>query len=197
MAIIQQFFTPIINKFGFQGLSSAGQERSAVPRQELFYVVEEEDITSESAPDGKQVFMNCTLPFGFSYAITDITMSIFHDIADDWKTAAIATVRDSNVAESRTYLTHYDAESAGAVQFPGGVPNNPDRVLNAWTWKKFPSWIIIPQEDSLAHITLTTSTEEGDPGGFLGGTFNALVRVIQFDVSQAHHYEVNTPLLVR
>jgi len=197
MAIIQQFFTPVINKFGFQGLSTAGQERSAVPRQELFYVVEEEEIDPQAAPDGVQVFMNCSLPFGFSYAITDITMSIFHDIQDDWKTAAICTVRDDNLPDNRTYLTHYDAESAGTVQFPGGSPPNLDRVLQAWTWKKFPSWIIIPQENSVAHITLTTSTEDNDPGGFEGGTFNALVRVLQYDVAQAHHFEVNTPLLIR
>lgn len=197
MAIVQQFFTPEVNKFGFQGLSSAGQERSSVPRQELFFIIEDAIIALADPPDGTQVFINCTLPFGFSYAITDITMSIFHDKEDDWVLAGGATVRDSN-QEDRTYLTHYEGQSTGEFAFPGGVPNNPDRVLQIWNWDNLPTWIIIPGQDSTgSEISITTSTVDEDPGGVAEGTLNCLVRVIQFDIAQAHHFEVNTPLLVR
>jgi len=197
MTVIQQFFTPIVNKFGFQGLSSAGAERTAVPRQELFFIVEDGDVTAETAPDTVQTFVNCTLPFGFAYAITDITMSVFHDEPDKWVNSASATIRDSNQAESRTYTAHLEGRSTDDIPFPGGTPNNPDRTLKMWNWQTLPTWIIIPAEDSAAHISVTTANVPGDPGGTALAELNFLCRVIQFDVSQAHHFEVNTPLLVR
>jgi len=193
MAIVIQQFDTVVSKFGFQGLDTAGQERSHVPRQEIFFALNAQPYEETPAPDELRLLLQTTLPFGYAYALTDMYLSVLHGDAgtENWDVVAACSLRDSNQDVNQTYRTEIQGVSHGDSSAGEGG------AVRIWTFDKLPTWIIIPiGAQSVNHITMSISTFD-DPGGVEPGTVTVLIRAIQFDVAQAHHYEVNTPLLVR
>jgi len=193
MAIIIQSFDTTVTKFGFQGLDTAGQERSFVPRQEIYFGLNAVPFESTPAPDELRILVQTTLPFGFAYALTDMYLSVLHGDAgtENWDAVAVCSLRDSNEAVNQTYRTEIQGLSHGDSSAGEGG------AVRVWTFDKLPSWVIIPiGANSVNHLTMSVSTFN-DPGGVESGTVTVLIRAIQFDVAQAHHFQVNTPLLVR
>jgi len=187
MAVETTTFTPKLIKFGFEGISDAASDTTAVPRQELFYTQSGENILSPPAGDSQSVELTFRLPFGFAYVITDVNFSIFGADAGDWSGQANGYIANDTPAQA-DIIAHFGGWTFGSPVGDGGL------VFRTYSFQELPSWVFIPQSNDGALVRFITSSNQID-GGTVGLQFVA--RFLQYDVSQAHHFAVNTPIPTR
>lgn len=175
--------------FPFTSLSQVEQERSLVPRGEVIFTTFDEAITAGGA-GGQEVIINMTPPFNFAYAIVDCSLRIgAASTADinDWNNEAPGTIIENRGA-NRFLTMPFEGENKG-VHLSIGIAFTRD-----YTFKVLPKALFEPNVDTTSPVSLAVANSVA---GGLAATADVFVRLLQYDISQKHHFAVNTPIPVR
>lgn len=177
-------FTPDLKKFAIIGLS-AGQDRSSVPRSELIFTVSSGPILIEAGGSNQEVNITVVLDAGFSYSIQEAYASIKSVDGGDWAANGFVIVNTGALLGTTVRI---ELESELSTAFVDGANTN-----RGYQWRNFPGNLLMPS-DTGASATFKLGNQSIDGAA---ATLQFMCRVIQYDIEQAHHYQVNTPILTR
>lgn len=186
MAVETTTFTIEKKYFGLTNLPEPQTRRTSIPRQELFFDLNDEAVAAPSAGNSQCVVVIMDLPIAFAYAFTEMNWSIGGTDGLAWSTAGLMSIRDGNGTTSRYKIFQESRLSTGVVGTTG---------LNTrgYTFDHLPKRIIIPNRaESRVQFTICNDTIDDSAMVFSGGA-----RFLVYDIAQVHDFEVNTPILVR
>lgn len=195
MAFVQTVLTPEPRIFGFAGLPENVQDRSAVPRAEVVFSEIGAGVTAQipvaTGGDTQGLFLRFTLPLGFAYALTYV--SLFLDGADcaDWDDVAIGFLQDDNVVGIRSIRAGFAMRSYGET---GDAVASSLKVWEASN--HLPDILALPQPQAAQGVSVICQISNQVADG-TAMNVDAYARFLMYDVAQAHNYAVNTPTLVR
>lgn len=189
MALVTTAFTIAPSFFGIVNLPDPVTQRSNIPRQELYFNSFAQVIPVATGGDTQLLTEACILPIGFAYAAMEFYMSVVGADAADWGGTGILSIRDGIEDVDTDYRIHLvsptNAVGLGAV--------NVDFRSYCFEPPLLPKRIILPQTGgSLWSFQVGNTTADGS-----AMTANISARFLQYDIAQAHDFEVNTPTLVR
>ena len=189
MAQITTTFQPEPSKFGFTGIPNNRQDKSDIPRQEIFYTVNDGLVPAAVDPlDTRLAQVSCVLPFGFVYVLTDVFLDVTTNVAGavNFNTMCTGLLRDDSLDPS--WGARFVGQSFGVN---GDAASGGNRTYD---FTNLPSWVVIPKSKAGANLLMRTfDPVPGGPDAFI----TSVIRVLQYDVSQAHNYQVNTPTAIR
>jgi len=177
-------FTPDLKKFALVGLP-IGQDRSPVPRSELIFTVSSGAILIATGGNDQEVNITVVLDTGFSYSIQECYASIKSVDAADWQDNGFVIVNTGALLGTTVRI---ELESELSTAFVDGA-----NVNRGYQWRNFPGNLLMPS-DTGASATFKLGNQVIDGAA---ATLQFMCRVLQYDIEQAHHYQVNTPTLIR
>jgi len=184
--------------FGFTSLDEAFQTRSDVPRAE-FVFADQSVISQPVDPMNLQaVVYELELPFGFAYVIVELTLRITDQAAEgsslDWGMAASLQLRDGTTSGNSSFsVDSVGLRNAGFDTGGGDKPEDAVRGSVFYEFNKLPTVVVIARDpNGLASVAMNSLVDDG-----AAVTARIFARFLQYDIRQAHHYQVNTPTLVR
>lgn len=161
-----------------------------IPMAELNFVSVGGTLTEAAAGQDQCAIIACNLPKGYAYIFAGAEMDIQEAEAGD--------IADWNL-DWRSYLLN--TGTAGGEQWLAGIKMTGDRAYNfsatlqGRIFKAQPiSKVVIPvyDTDALYQVQGCNVTIDGGPM-----TLYFLATFLQFDLNQAHHWAMNTPIPVR
>lgn len=186
MAVATTTFTPPPMRQAFSGLDSVGGERSPWPNAEQRFCVLAGAVDVEAGGDSQKVDIQCDLPVNFAYTLMEIHMSIFGADIADWETNGDCFFTDGtgSLPQGRTMISAIPAWSEGVVgtllafrfDFQGMGVQLPANAVST------PQLRFIMANDTIDGSAMTV---------------NFCARFLQFNIEQAHHFEVNSAMAVR
>lgn len=188
MAIETTTFDLTPRTFGLTSLPEPALRNSPVPRQELLFDIFNATVPVPGAGDFQNVRVETLLPPGFAYALTDIFLSITGADAADWGISALLELRDGTETGDTSW--RIKMESVESFEVAGLATNQCGR---GYTWPVLPKRLILPAKAG-AEVRASVSNVTVDGAA---ATCNYSARYLVYDIAQAHHWEVNTPQLVR
>lgn len=188
MATTTTNLTPAAELFGFTGLPGALQERSAVPRQEVIFNIIDGDITVAAGGADQDLSITCNLPVNFSYALMEVHLAINGADAADWGNSALAIWTDGD-ATDRTIACLFEGTSKGVA---GTSSSSFGALSRQYTFADKPTVILLPANEPKLVLKVANSTIDG-----AAMNTHFMARMLMFDIDQAHHWEVNTPMPIR
>lgn len=178
-------FTPDLKKFAIIGLP-ADQDRSSVPRAELIFTVSSGSVLDPGPGNAQRVLITPLMPAGFSYSIQEAYISVKGLEVDSWQTTGWVIVNTGALLGTTVRI---EIPSAPTSLYSDGAQFN-----IGYVWKNvFPGNLLMPS-DTGASATFKVSNIVDDKAA---ATIQFMCRVLQYDIEQAHHYQVNTPILTR
>lgn len=189
MAQIQTTITPAARIFPFTGLGETGQQRSMLPRAEVVFSGIDVAVTIAGAGDSQRLLIDCQLPLNFAYAIAECSLQLKSTDVVNWKPIGKLALQDSD-ATGRTFQTSVELESRGTIEVVSSA------LARVWTPNRPLPRIVMLQVpgEAQSRVDLSVSNATLDQAA---GTAIFYVRVLQYDITQAHSVLVNTPQLVR
>lgn len=189
MATVQTSFVETPKLFSFDGLDLIDDPRTQVPRAELIFAVKDGSVTLSGAGDVQRVVVSCELPRNFAYVLTDVFLRLKCADVTNWQTVGEIAVSNSD-ASDRDYLASQQLVKNGLIDKGLSV------VSSVWTpLGPLLKAVIIPVDKAaLATVNLIINNDTEQQ---VVGTLNSFVRLLQYDILQAHHIQVNTATLVR
>lgn len=192
MATIATTLVPEPEVFALTGIPQPFQTVSAIPRAEVYYKQNFKAIALSGVGDDQLAIVSCILPKSFSYVLMDCFM--------DLQTALDADMADW---DDTVYCLMRDAESGatdalGFAGRAGGVVSGSDSGVQAprkiYDFNNLPRGVIIPKQYENGTLTLKLANPAtNDAVAYL----SCYIRLLQFDIAQSHHYEVNAAIPTR
>lgn len=183
---------PILPKiFSFTSLPQVSQEESFVPRAEVIFTWFNEDITAGGAGD-QTAIITMALPINFAYVMVDCELRI--DAADagdiaDWDDEAVGSVIENRGDGPTRFLTMaFEGENHG-TSIGAGI-----HFVRIYSFKTLPRSLFQANVRTTNPVSLVVNNPVVGGGA---ATVAGFVRFLQYDVSQQHHFAVNTPAPVR
>lgn len=192
MATITTSLTPSPRFFPYQGISDPNRDQSVVPRGELVFSGQREAITDGGVGNDQLLAINCQLPQNFSYVLTDVGLTIeMVDVGDTclWDETVQLTALDAQTVANRFLTTPYPGISTGNFLELEGAAGR-----QVYAFNSLPRFVILPPAGDNASVLISAGNPTLNDNS---STATFLVRVLMYDISQAYHYEVNTPIPVR
>jgi len=177
---------------GFTSLDEAFQTRSDVPRSE-FVFASQDIIPDPGVGETQSVVYELQLPFGFAYVCVEVTMRITDNGAPGeaklWGLASSLQLRDGTSSGNSSY----SVDSVGLRY--SGQSGDEDSVRGSvfYQFDNLPKVVVIARDPN-GLCTVVADTVETNQAAV---TTRIFARFLQYDVRQAHHYQVNTPTLTR
>lgn len=188
MATTVTTLVPRMDLFGFTSLPGGAQERSAIPRQEVVFNIIDGDITVAAGGADQSLTITCNLPINFAYALMDVHLGINGADAADWSNTALGVWTDGDSSD-RTIAALFEGTSKGVSQ---NTSSSFGAVTRQYTFGDKPGIILLPKNEPKLVVKVSNATIDG---ALMNCHFMA--RCLMFDISQAHNWEVNTPIPVR
>ncbi len=186
MALASFLINPF--RFGFTNLPDPISEKSAIPRAELFYIVNRSKNPNNVAAGSDVIQIVCELPQAFAYVLSEVHCRLATSGADEaWDVDMQADIADNKFFNQSDVLVPFVGHSSADIQ-AGTQPR--DYVF----MDNIPKTVIICQPGQEGRAIFNVN-RTGDTLAI--GNLSFFCRVLQFDVDQAHRYEVNTPIPVR
>jgi len=189
--------TPLPTIFGFTSLPENFQTESPIPRAELLFASQVNVPVPQVAQDNQVMRFELELPFGFAYVAVELTLNISDLGGDfgnslDWSHAASMIFRDAPSFQGSSF-TSDQVGLRNAAQVTGSDPDDSVNGTVVYQFLQMPTVVAIAREpNALAQVTVSCLVNNGPEV-----RSRLFARFLQFDVRQAHHYQVNTPFLVR
>ena len=187
MATTQTDITPTQRIFPFTGIPDVSSVRSDLPRAEIRGFVADQDIAQAGLGNDRVVVFTQVMPANFSYALVSCSFVFFAGTGETTDfTSAYSYVQIGTVAGNRRYIPlETKVSSSEATQ----------------TIRAFYQFSLVPPKEVLMpdpgqDVRLIVSVPDPVDNG-PANICNFHSRFLQFDVSQAHHVQVNTPTLIR
>ncbi len=172
--------------FSFSGLPPLRiQQPSPLPRGFISYENSAVAITVAGAGEDQVWRINCVLPIGYAYILVDAHISMQGAIADlaGWDTVMNAELN----FDTPVRAIQFDGVSQGDTFSTTTI----DRRV--FTFPDLPQ-AIIPVNDIVSQVGFRVGNHTTDDAAMTGSVF---VRLMQYDIEQAHYYALHTRQLIR
>lgn len=192
MAQITTTVIPTQTIFPYSGMDAMPRERSDVPRAEVIFDARSAAIVGAGVGDSQRLRLDVALPVNFSYVMTDFYCGIFGDsasVANTWENLGLCNFNNaSDGSADRTYTC------LRTIVSPGETSLTLNKI-KCWNWDgPLPKFIIQPFHGKQAVLLFEIANDTLDDQDY---TLNAMIRFLQYDIGQTHHYQPNSPTLVR
>lgn len=191
MATTTSSFSPNPAVFPYQGMPEIPMERSAIPRGEVQYRIVGGAVTIGAVGEDQRIAITCSFPPNFSYVLAEVTMKIAvgQGLDNDWQAVAIGNITDSTGVDIN-YQTNFEGINTAIGDDTTVV--GPKRIYGFDNLPKVT--ILTPPGSTPGRLAVTCAnlTLAGPVG-----TLDFFARFYQYDVTQTHHYAVNSPTLIR
>lgn len=190
--------TPNPDIYPFSGLADPGRDLSMVPRAQVVYNVNYQTISAPSAGTIQAILFSVTLPPNFAYALTEFSVVLAND--ND------ATTLDYDLT-ANGYLEEPIGKNPSTTMSRSSfemVSNGKGSEIGTSTYKQNLNYVM---RGSFGNVLWARPNSTGDMslvGQFQANQidtdavrFYAKASLLQFNVEQANHWQVNTPQLVR
>lgn len=179
----------VTQPFAYVGYTERIREQTAIARSELRFSW---GVTMGAPGVGNnQVgFVSITLPGTFAYAIMDMYAAVEPtSVAEtnDWPTTAAARL----VASDNSFDVRWGLQSFGVTSGPSGFEARQYCSPQGCT----PNLTILEQTqggNTGLQLKVRNNTADSVAVGFVG-----MIRVLSYDIEQAHYFDINTPQLIR
>ncbi len=189
MAIVRTTITPAAQLFSYSGLN-LNQANDYSPRGEVRFNFDGEAIALTGAGDNQQVFVDLRLPFNFAYIMSDGFVALDGPDASVNNFGLVAHASFNNAAGGTiTQSIPLQWTSAGDVVITTAAKERKTYVNTLAA-----TGVLVPEPgDQNALFWQITNGTANDAAYAAKGYF----RFLQFDISQAYHFRVNSPVPVR
>lgn len=191
MATVTTALTPTPTIFPMQGIDDTVRDLSRVPRAEVFFSLDSEDVPVATGGDDSRINITCNLPVNFSYVVMEMNMKIDQASGTTWgwESRSSGFVLPGSVG-NRDYNANFFSEGGDV-----SITDLQDvRVRRIFQFKDLPSMVILPKMGDQASIGCQIGSASVDNAA---SKVQFMCRLLQFDVTQAHHFQVNTPTPIR
>lgn len=188
MAIITSDFDPEATPFPYAGMPDIVGQRTGIPRGEVAFNVDGGSVTLAGVGDTQRANVTCTLPGGYAYVLRETFLSMTAIDVEDWDDVGFGSFQDAEQSTVRKNRMLFQLVSAGAV-------NITTAKRRCWDYTILPKQVLYPAsatEGAVYIATIINAVTNGAAGNLV---FNA--RFLQFDIEQANHYSVNSPMPTR
>ena len=191
MATTTTSLTPAAELFAFTGLVNQLQEQSYIPRQEVVFKVLDTAVTAAVLTEDQEINISCLLPVNFAYALSGIFLCLSGADAADWDDVALALWTDGGTVgtPTRTLIAPIEGLSHG-TSFNSTSSFGP--LVKTYNFGPLPQLLILPSAQPQLVVKLGNTVIDG-----VAMKVNMTARMLMYDISQAHHYAVNTPVPTR
>lgn len=186
MARITSTFTPEPDVFPYAGMAEAQADKLNIVRAELRFQINGDAITISGAGDDQEAVIDVNLPRNFAYVHLESHIGIICTDSTQWESVAWGGLQNGRGGMTRDWIAPIEHFSNGATTFGG---------RRIWTAQAQVKSVILPAspgENGEWQFRVGNPTLDQ-----AAGTMFALIRFLQFDVEQAHHFAVNNPMPVR
>jgi len=196
VAVITTAIDATLQRFAFQGLDEVTRPLSHVPRAEMFWQVLNAVVPPPGESNNQRVIINCSLPGNFAYVVSEVhlrtTQTMGGSQQNDGVDAVVAAVLMDTISLGESTLaipfsgtSLFPAEQNGRRGFTFDLPKT---LIAPYPYRTQAS----VQNTGLLQFDFFSNFENG---GEI--SVNLFCRVLQFDIDQLHHFQVNTPTPVR
>ncbi len=178
--------------FPFQGLSEVPRERSDVPRSELICQLQGAAVASGGVGDSTHLSLTASLGQNFSYVMVDFYLGIFGQTAAasvDYEDLASMNLNNAVSGIGRDYAMLSSPFSRGEQNFGGTNVR-----MKTYQLDRYENIVVLAPPSRQAGLTVSIFNPTLDDQDY---SVNSMVRFLVYDVNQTHHYQVNTPVVVR
>ncbi len=189
MAIVRTTITPAAQLFSYSGMN-LNQANDYAPRGEVRFNFDGEAIALTGVGDNQQLFIDLRLPANFAYIMSDgfVALDSEADGTNNFPNVAHASFNDA-AGGVITQSIPLQWTSAGAV-----IITSTSKERKTYVNDKAATGVLVPQIGAVdALFYQQTNTTANDAAYAAKGYF----RFLQFDISQAYHFRVNSPVPVR
>lgn len=188
LATTQSVFDLGAINFPYIGLMSGDYAQTFIPKSEVLFSLSAGTIVVAGAGEDQQVRVTCNLPRGWAYVFLEATLRITNADVADWDDCASSEMKD-NDSGTVNFITHMTmCTGAGIAHASTTQPIKTYHVMNPIN-KVF---LCNGAGDGRLRFVLHNLVIDG-----AAGTCDAYARFLRFELNQAHHYAVNTPVSVR
>lgn len=162
---------------------------TAIPRGLRGFIVELGTLTAKPVNDTETLVLSGILPANFAYVLSEISLTIFQDEADDWQGAY--TLNLQNWYQGFLGVsTNWTIGFSNIAALGGGSKTNGRDTLDYLP--RGPMWA--PRGTSGIQITIQTFNSQAAVAA--AGTVSAYINFWEFDLEQARKYPINAPIPV-
>ena len=182
--------TPDPVRFPLSGIAELDRNRTPVPDAELIFRLEGEAISDGDAT-GQRINVNMNLPVGYAYYIVEVACEVINATAVNFEDCARMACSNTTAAgaSERFAYANLDGKTVAA-----GAASGPTKTYTI-DRMKLPT-TLLPANNAAAggRVGIKVSNTNASETGY---TFNLFARVLEFEISQAYNYAVNTATLIR
>ena len=186
MAAVLTTIIPEASSFSFEGRGDLLRAQTQVARQETFFVGSQ-TVVAAGAGDTRQVKFEFNLPPNFAFVCIEMSARIIATAGDLW--------------EKQSDGTFANAQSgARSIEIPVSLTTSSTmaEAIQAstliYTMKTVTKMVLTPINNESVQMTINFRDSKASSGA---ATFTWFARFLMYDVTQAHHYQVNSPTLTR
>ncbi len=187
----------------FTGITARARANSAVPRAEVYAVVNEGTWPATGAGDQRRLRIIHTLDTNYAYVIVGAYLKASGSAFVNADACAEMVITASSSVYYSTALENFDSKISdngttqiGAVTAERWLNSGYVENIRLLQLREVPAGLIFPFNDTNSIPSINISWY--DPtGNQAAATINYNLRLLQFDVDQAYDYIVNQPSLIR
>jgi len=188
MATTATIVSPEATPFPYRGMPDIVGQATGVPRGEISFSEPDGDITVAAAAEFQRLDVRCCLPIGYAYVFREMHLSLSGADSNDWSLFGHGTFGDAETAGIRENSMLFEFASRGVIP----IETNP-RIT--YSYVNLPKQVVLPVSNAEGPIAILSIINPVADGTLMKFIFSA--RFLQFDIEQANHYAVNSPLPVR
>lgn len=193
MAIVVTTVTPDASPFAWNDLPSSQSALTDVPRREIRYMSFNENVAAGGAGNNQLVASYLVLPAGYAYALVDLYVSLENRTAgavNNFDDVGSVTFQDAIVDLDRHIEFPFDVISNGSASV-----STDNKRVKSYVPTVMPK-LVMKSGSANEQCQLLVFVYNPTPNDYQYH-FNLFARFLQYDVSQANHWSVNTPTLTR
>lgn len=191
MATTQTFLQPAPQRTGYIGLG-LNDVSSLIPQAEVNFILRADTVIEAAAGKDQQLIIRCDLPAGFAYIFQGAQLLCDETEAGDmadWNTDLRSFLQNTTAAAPAQGRWLYP------LSFTGGDLVNNSAVLKSRTFiAEAQSKLVIPLFGTVARMDSAFWNVVIDGGAL---TINFVAKFLEYDLNNAYHWAINTPIPVR
>jgi hypothetical protein len=187
---------PLVNRLRtYTGIGAdPNRNDTPVPRGELRCAAHDASIAAVGAGDTQVVFIDCLPPVNFAYVLASVSIAVKPASAahaNNFLNVANGYLANSDSSALATYEDYFALTSPGKSYdaFTGGA-------LKVFQPVDLPGTVLLQRNDSDRSARVWFGMEN-DTANDVAYLLTFLSRFYVYDLEQAHHYGINTPILTR
>ena len=195
MAIVDDIPTLVITRQPFETPPQYRTMWGAIPRGYLHFALDGATLSAKPVNDDQHLRISGVLPPGFAYQFMQLGMTLQQDVSNAWDPRPI--MRMVNWTPNATAGVHLIFAFEGADEFADASAVTPVRVVSGAASSNWPllGRQIIFRQDQAAISFSFLAVNETDPAG-AAGTIDFLASFLEYDLSQAVRFGIQTPVPV-